>query len=132
MWYTVMMTIKAVVCLVFAPILLFFPEWFMNLLGSQYGSGTAVTARAYGAALVGNLVLTWLARKAEDSKARRAIIWSLFIYDAAGFISMLVLQLQGTMNYLGWGIMALYLLLAIGFATLLAPKAAPVAKGKSA
>lgn len=130
MWYTVLMTIKAVVCLVFAPLMLFFPEWLGNLFGVSYGSGAAVFSREYGAALIGNLVRTWLARKAEDSKARRAIIWALLIYDAAGFVAMLVIQLQGGMKLLGWGVVALYLLLAVGFGTLLSPKA--VSKGKPA
>ena len=122
MWFTVLMTIKAVVCLGFAPLMLFFPDPLLTLLGSSFGPGAAITAREYGAALLGNLVLTWLARKAEDSVARRAIVWALFVYDAAALIAMLVIQFQGGMNFLGWGVVFIYLFFTVGFGTVLVPK----------
>jgi hypothetical protein len=125
MSFTVLMVIKAAVCLGFAPLLLLFPEWLLTLLGSSYGPGAAITAREYGAALLGNLVLTWFARKAEDSVARRAIIGGLFVYDAAAFIAILVIQLQGGMNLLGWGVVAIYLFFTIGFGLFLLPKKKP-------
>lgn len=122
MSFQVLMIIKAVVCLGFGPLLLFFPDWLLTLLGSSFGPGAAITAREYGAALIGNLVLTWLARKAEDSVARRAIIWALFVYDAIAFVAMLVIQLQGGMNLLGWGVVAIYLFFTVGFGYFLLPR----------
>ena len=65
--------------------------------------------------MVGNLLLTWYARDAGESKARRAIILHLFIYDAIGFVVTLVNVLNGTLNWLGWGIVAVYLFFTIGF-----------------
>ncbi len=115
MKFKTLMTIKAVVCLGFGPLLLFFPAWILGLLGTVYGSGAALTAREYGAALVGNLLLTWLARNADDSVARRAIIWNLFIYDAIGLIATLMLLLSGVLNWLGWGIAFVYLFFTVGF-----------------
>ena len=115
MKFKTLMTIKAFVCLGFGPVLLFFPAWILGLLGAAYGTGAALTAREYGAALVGNLLLTWLARNAEDGMARRAIIWDLFIYDAIGLIATLALLLSGALNPLGWGIAAVYLVFTVGF-----------------
>ena len=115
MKFKTLMTVKAVVCLGFGPVLLFFPAWILGLLGTAYGTGAALTAREYGAALVGNLLLTWLARKAEDSVARQAIIWNLFVYDAIALIATLVLLLTGVLNWLGWGIAFVYLFFTIGF-----------------
>jgi hypothetical protein len=109
------MVIKAIVCLGFGPILLFVPGPLLTLLGSSYGPGAAITAREYGAALLGNLMLTWFARNAEESVARRAIILDLFGYDAVGFVAMLMIQLSGGLNLLGWGIVGIYLFFAIGF-----------------
>ena len=80
--FKTLMIIKAVVCLGFGPVLLFFPGQLLNLLGLSFGLGAAFTAREYGAALMGNLMLTWFARGAEASVARRAIILNLFVYDA--------------------------------------------------
>jgi len=109
------MIIKALVCLGFGPLLLFIPAQLLNFLGAAYSSGAALTAREYGAALIGNLFLTWIARNADDSVARRAIIWALFIYDVIGFIATLVIQLAGGLNAFGWGIVFVYFFFAVGF-----------------
>lgn len=117
-----LMIIKAIVCLGFGPFLLFFPGQLMNLLGTSFGPGDSLTAREYGAALIGTLFLTWLARNSEDSTARRAIIWHLFIYDAIALIVTLKIQLSGGLNALGWGIVTVYLFFTIGFGYFLIPK----------
>jgi hypothetical protein len=108
MKFKTVMIIKAIVCLGFGPLLLFVPSWLLNLLGSSYGPGAALTAREYGAALIGTLLLTWLARNAENSIARRAIIWDLFVYDAIALVATLIIQLSGGLNLLGWGIVVVY------------------------
>lgn len=115
MKFKTVMIIKAIVCLGFGPLLLFFPGQLLNLLGTSFGPGAALTAREYGAALIGNLLLTWLARNAEDSVARRAIIWNLFVYDAIALIFTLKIQLSGGLNIFGWGIVFVYLFFTIGF-----------------
>jgi hypothetical protein len=119
MKFKTLMIIKAIVCLGFAPVLLFLPEQLLNLLGTSFGSGTALTAREYGATLVGNLMLTWFARNAEVSVARRAIILDLLVYDAIALVATLVLQLSGDLNPLGWGVVFIYLFFAVGFGYLL-------------
>ena len=119
MKFKTLMIIKAVVCLGFGPLLLFVPGWLLNLLGTSYGPGAALTAREYGAALIGNLLLTWLARNAEESTARRAIIWNLFVYDAIALLAVLIIQLKGGLNFLGWGIVVVYLFFTIGFGYLI-------------
>ena len=117
-----LMIIKAVVCLIFGLILLFLPGWILSLLGSSYCPGAAITAREYGAALIGVLMLTWFARNAEDSVARRAIIINLFVYDAVAFIAMLILQLSGAMNTLGWGVVFIYLFFTVTFGYYMLPQ----------
>jgi hypothetical protein len=121
MKFTTLMVIKAAVCLGFGPLLLFFPDPLLTLLGSSYGPGAAITAREYGAALIGNLMLAWFARKAEASLARRAIILDLFVYDAVAFVAMLLIQASGGMNLLGWGVVAIYFFFTLGFGSFLLP-----------
>jgi len=113
------MIIKAIVCLGFGPLLLFLPAQLLTLLGTTYGPGAALTAREYGASLIGNLMLTWFARKAEKSLARKAIILDLFVYDAIALIATLIIQLSGGLNFLGWGIVCVYLFFSAGFGYLL-------------
>ena len=115
MKFKTLMLIKAVVCLFFGFLLLVFPNQLFTILGATLGAAGLVMAREYGASLVGNLMLTWYARDAEKSTARRAIILDLFIYDAVGFVIMLFSVLNGTLNWLGWGIVAIYLFFAIGY-----------------
>ena len=122
MKFKTLMSIKTIVCLGFGPLLLFFPAWLLNLLGLEFSSGAAFTSREYGAALMGNLLLTWLARSAEESVARRAIIWNLFFYDAIGFVATLAFLISGILNPLGWGIAAVYLFFTIGFGCFLLPQ----------
>ena len=123
MSFKTMMIIKAIVCLFFAPLLLFFPAPLYTLLGSTWSGGAAdFAAREYGAALVGLLLLTWFARKADDSFVRRAIALGLCVYDALGFIVTVITLLQGGLNWLGWGIAFIYLFFAVGFAFFIAPK----------
>ena len=125
MKFKTLMVIKAVVCLGFGPLLLLGPDPLLTFLGSSFGSGAAITAREYGAALLGNFMLTWLARNAEESVARRAIIWDLFVYDAIAFAAMLLIQLSGGLNLLGWGIVGIYLFFALGFGYFLLPQRRP-------
>jgi hypothetical protein len=120
--FKTLMIIKAVVCLSFGPLLLFFPGQLLNILGTSFGSGAALTAREYGATLFGNLFLTWIARNADASVARRAIIWDLFIYDAIALVVTLIIQLSGGLNVLGWGIVFVYLFFTVGFGYFLLPK----------
>lgn len=128
MKFKTVMIIKAIVCLGFGPLLLLVPGWLLNLLGTSFGPGAALTAREYGAALIGNLLLTWLGRNAEDSVARQAIIWNLFIYDAIALVVTLIIQLSGGLNILGWGIVVVYLFFTLGFGYLLLPHMKTVVK----
>jgi hypothetical protein len=121
MKFKTLMVVKAVVCLGFGPLLLFVPGPLLELLGSSFGPGAALTAREYGAALIGNFLLTWIARHAEESVARRAIVWDLFVYDAIALVAVLLIQLSGGLNVLGWGIVAVYLFFTLGFGSFLLP-----------
>ena len=117
-----LMIIKAIVCLVFGILLLLVPWLVLQILGSSFGPGAAITAREYGAALIGVMVLTWIARNAEDSIARKAIIADLFVYDCVALIAMLILQLSGAMNLLGWGVVFIYLFFTVTFGYFMFPQ----------
>jgi len=60
-------------------------------------------------------MLTWFARDAEKSIARKAIILHLFVYDAVALIVTLAIQLSGGLNVFGWGIIFVYFFFTIGF-----------------
>ena len=110
-----LMVIKAIVCLAFGVLLVFFPEFLTDLLDVDIGEGGIFFTRLYGASLWGNFFLTWLSRNASESEALRAAVVGLFVYDAIGFVVALLAQLNDVMGTLGWGIVAIYLFLTLGF-----------------
>ena len=122
MKFKTIMVIKAVVCLAFFPIMLFLPEQFFNLMGVTFSAGVGFVARIYGATLVGNMLLCWFGRNADQGQVRQAIVLDAFFYDLIGFISVLIFYLNGTLNALAFGAMFIYLFLAVGFGLFLFPK----------
>ncbi len=110
-----LMIIKSVICVSFGFLLLVFPGFLLNLMGADLGSGGLFTARLYGAALVGSLLLSWFSRESGQSTALRAIILDFFVYDGVGLIVTLFAVLTGVLNWLGWGIVAVYLFLTVSY-----------------
>lgn len=78
-------------------------------------AGTLV-AQLFGAALISLAVLNWFARNVTDPEARRAVVLANLAGDVVGFVVILLGQLSGISNALGWSNVAIYLLLALGFA----------------
>ena len=115
MKFRTLMIIKAIVCLSFGAFILLSPETIYSILGISLNTAGFIPARQYAASLFGNLMLTWFAKDATESIARKAIIMALFVYDAIGLIVTLIAVMTGQMNALGWAIVALYLFLAAGF-----------------
>jgi len=66
-----------------------------------------------------NLMLTWFARNVEKSVARWAILLHLFVYDAVALVAVLIIQLSGGLNLLGWRIVFIYLFFTGGSGYLL-------------
>ena len=77
-------------------------------------AGTLV-AQLFGALLIGVAVLNWFARDVTDPEARQAVVVGNLTGDVVGFVVILIGQLAGIANALGWANVAIYLLLALGF-----------------
>ena len=110
-----MLIIYAVISAIFGLTFIFMPQTALALYGITLSPGGILIARLFGAALLEFALLSWLARNAGDSEARKAIILAMFIGEAIGFIVVLLGQLSGEVNALGWSTVAIYLLLALGF-----------------
>jgi len=122
MKFQTLMIIKAVVCLVLGVPILLVPVFLYSLFGASLNPAGVFAAREYGASLIGNLMLTWFARNAVESEARRAIALALCVYDAIGFVVTLVAQFTGVLGPLGWFAALIYLFFAIGFGYFLMPR----------
>ncbi len=121
-----LMIVKAAVALVLGLLLLLAPSFGFSLFGASVTGDGTFPAQEYGAAMLGTMLLTWFARNAAESPARRAIILDLFIYDAIGVVITLIAIFAGRFNILGWGILAIYLFFAAGFGYFWFAKPAPI------
>ena len=115
-----LMIVNAIVAAVFGLGFIFAPgqvaAFYNPEVGSpEVGAVLKIVAQLFGAALLAFAVLTWVARNAPDSEARRAILLALFVGESVGFVIALIGQLGGEVNALGWSTVAIYLLLAVGF-----------------
>ena len=110
-----MFIIYAAISAIFGLAFVFVPETSLALYGITLSPGGILIARLFGAALLEFALLSWLARNAGDSEARKAIILAVFIGEAIGFVVVLLGQLMGEVNALGWSTVAIYFLLALGF-----------------
>jgi len=117
-----LMIIKAIVCLVLGVPILLVPVFLYSLFGVDLNPAGVFPAQEYGASLMGNLMLTWFARDAMESEARRAIIIALCVYDAVGFVITLIAQFTGVLGPLGWMAVLIYLFFAVAFGYFLLPR----------
>lgn len=125
MKFKVLMIIKAAICLILGIPIIIYPQFIYSIFGADVSAGGIFAAREYGAALLGTMLICWFGRNAEESIARRAVILGLFVYDALGVIVTLIAIFTKEVSPLAWLIVALYLLLALGFGYFLIKKPKP-------
>ncbi len=111
-----LMTVKAVICILFGLIFVLAPGVLLTYYGFRNAEpGMLFMAQLYGATFLLLGLLLWFARSAKDSEALRAIVVAVCAGDAIGFVVVLLGELGGVMNGLGWLVVALYFLLSIAF-----------------
>ncbi len=123
-----LMIVKAVVALVLGVLLLVAPTFGFSLFGANVTGVGTFPAQEYGAAMLGIALMTWYARRAAESQARRAIVLNLFIYDAIGVVISIIAISKGMFNLLGWGILVIYLFFTLGFGYFWLARPAPAVK----
>ena len=77
--------------------------------------GGLLTANLLGAAFIGFGVVSFQARDAADSVARRAIALGFVVGNVIGAVMTILGINSGATNTLGWSTVAIYALLAAGF-----------------
>ena len=112
---SLLFTVNAIVAAVFGLAFVIAPGQAASLYGVTADAQFRYLAQLFGAALVGFAVLTWVARNATASDARKAIVLALFVSNALGFVLALLGQMAGVVNTMGWSTVVIYLILALGF-----------------
>jgi hypothetical protein len=88
----------------------------LSLFGISLDKAGTLVAQLFGGALIALAVVNWFARNVTDPEARQAVVYGNLAGDVVGFVVILLGQLAGIANVLGWSSVAIYLLLALGFA----------------
>ena len=118
------LTLKAIVSLMFALALILVPGWIMSIFGVNLAETGKFITQLFGVDMMAIGFVCWYSRKSTDILVAD-IALGIFIADAIGSVIMLVGQLKGLMNPLGWlnVVLWLFLTIGIGYFRFLRPKA---------
>ncbi|MDH5605865.1 MAG: hypothetical protein OEY93_03160 [Anaerolineae bacterium] len=108
-------TINAIVTVLFGLGFILMPGTLTGMYGVTLSEAGLYVGSLLGATFVGMAVMSWMAKDASESEARRSIVLGLFVGDGIAFILALLGQLNGVVNSLGWLTVALYLFFAVLF-----------------
>jgi hypothetical protein len=109
------LVVKAIISLAFGIGFAVIPAAVWSIYGVTLDPAGILMTRFLAACLIGIGLICWFTQSA-DSNTLKSITLSLCIADTIGFIVALFGQLSGIMNTLGWIIVAIWLLLALGLA----------------
>jgi hypothetical protein len=88
----------------------------LAIYGMTLDKTGTVVAQLFGSLLIAFAVLNWFARNVTDPEARRAVVLGNLAGNAVGLVVILLGQLAGIANTLGWSNVAIYLVLTLAWA----------------
>lgn len=94
---------------------LFAPGLLMAPMGVILDETSTTFARLLGTLILSIPVLLFFARKSSGSEFKTGVVYSVFVYLLLSTILLLITQLNGLMNAMGWGIVILHLSFMIWF-----------------
>jgi hypothetical protein len=118
MKFSSVLLVNAVVALVYGIALVLLPSTVLALYGVTPGPAVNLASQLFGVGLVHIGLICWFARNVSDSPAQRAIIIASLLGQVIGLIVSLKGTLSGVFNAMGWSAVAIYLVLALGYAYL--------------
>ena len=94
---------------------LFVPGLMMDPMGVTLDETSTTFTRLFGSLIISIPVLLFFARKSASSEFKRGVVYCIFIYLLASTIILLITQLNGLMNTMGWSIVILHLVFMLWF-----------------
>jgi hypothetical protein len=91
------------------------PGLLLGPMGVTLNETATTFARLFGSAIISFPVLLFFVRRSDKTEFRKAVVDSLFIYYLVSTILLLITQLNGQMNSMGWSIVGLHILLTLWF-----------------
>jgi hypothetical protein len=94
---------------------LFIPGLMMEPMGVTLDETSITFARLFGTLIISIPVLLFFVRRSVSTEFRRGVVYSIFTYLLLSTILLLITQLKGLMNPMGWGIVILHFVFMLWF-----------------
>ncbi len=94
---------------------LFVPGLLMDPMGVTLDETSTTFARMVGSLIISLPVLLFFARKSISSEFKRGVVYCIFTYLLASTIILLITQIKGLMNAMGWSVVILHLVFLLWF-----------------
>ena len=101
---------------------IFAPGALLNPMGVILNETATTFANLFGSALISFPILLFFAIKSDKTEFKRGVVKSMFVYYLISGILLLITQLNGQMNSLGWSVVVLHLIFIIWFGYFLLKK----------
>ena len=111
-----LLVITALFFLINGILALLAPATQLLLYGVTLGQGEKYMGQWAGLGSIVIGLLAWFARNVAYYEAQRAIILTLLIYYVIGVVISVLGTISGVMSAMGWSLVLIYLLFAIGYA----------------
>jgi len=87
----------------------------MDPMGVTLDETSTTFARLFGSLIISIPVLLFFVRKSASTEFRRGVVYCIFTYLLVSTIILLITQLKGLMNPMGWGIVILHFVFMLWF-----------------
>jgi hypothetical protein len=91
------------------------PAIMMGPMGVTLDETSTNFARLFGSLIISIPVLLFFARKSASSEFKSGVVYSVFTYLFLSTILLLISQLKGQMNSMGWGIVLIHFVFMVWF-----------------
>jgi hypothetical protein len=88
---------------------IFIPDFVMDPMGVTLDETSRTLARLFGTAILSIPVLLFFARKSANIEFKVGAVYCIFTYYLASTVILLITQIKGLMNGMGWSIVVLHL-----------------------
>lgn len=91
------------------------PAGMLGPFGVTLNDIATTFARLFGSALIGFTILLWFALKTDTPEFKNGAIYSMLTYYLVSTVLLVINQLAGLMNALGWSVVGIHLVFIVWF-----------------
>ena len=91
------------------------PRAMLGPFGVTLNAIATSFVRLFGSALISFSILLWFAFKSDKSEFKKGVVYSMFVYFLASTALLVIAQLSGQMNALGWSVVSIHVVFLVWF-----------------